>query len=100
MSQASDTPNELPDALDDDDGKLSIRTIANRLSQRSKGLETASNKAPEDGAQKGTADFPSPAQMHSTDVGPLPGLEPPAEDGEKSTDDPKHQPCYGPLPGT
>jgi hypothetical protein len=34
MSQASDTPNELPNVRDDEEA-LSIRTIAARLKERS-----------------------------------------------------------------
>ncbi|WP_343798784.1 hypothetical protein, partial [Sphingomonas insulae] len=61
MSQVSDTPAVLLNALQDDEPGLSIRTINARLEQRLKALRTASNQAHDDGAQKRPVEFPSPA---------------------------------------
>jgi hypothetical protein len=62
MSQASDTPDELPDVRDDGE-ELSIRTIAARLTQRSQIIELASNKALADGQREPMHAVPSPAPV-------------------------------------
>jgi hypothetical protein len=64
MSHAPDSPEELPDAPDDDE-KLSIRTIAARLNQRSQAVQIASNEAPEDGDREPMYAVPSPAPATS-----------------------------------
>lgn len=103
MSHAPDSPEELPNAPDDGE-KLSIRTIAGRLNQRSQVLETASNEAPEDGQRKPTRAVPSPAPPTPNDAGPLLGLEPPAVEkaGENRAcrPGPANPVCYAPLLGT
>ena len=103
-NDARTMPKACSDARGHDHAELSIRTIADRLNQRSKVIETASTEASQDGARNGAGEFPSPAPVSLSNVGPLPGLEPLGIEkaGHNSTAnaDLDHQPCYAPLPGT
>ncbi|WP_219907412.1 hypothetical protein, partial [Sphingomonas sp. PP-CE-3G-477] len=62
-NDARTMPKACSDARGHDHAELSIRTIADRLNQRSKVIETASTEASQDGARNGVGEFPSPAPV-------------------------------------